>query len=80
MATLHVRSFPDLLYEQLQELASSRSQSISAAVVELLTCAVEDEQHRKGQQGVLSRLRRRRFERGGKTPTSLALLREDRKR
>lgn len=80
MATLHVRNVPDSLHTQLCEMASSKSQSISAEVVELLTRGIEDEQRRQGQRGVLSRLRRRRFAPGGNASDTLTLLREDRSR
>ena len=80
MPTLHVRNVPEKLYRRIREVASSRSESLSAAVVSLLDDAVED-QHRRSRQGrVLSQIRRRRFTASKAAPSSLALLREDRRR
>jgi antitoxin FitA len=80
MPTLHVRSVPDDLYQQIQRLAVERSRSLSAQVVTMLTQALEDEKRRKVQTKALASIRRRRFTAPGKAPSSLDLLREDRKR
>ena len=57
MPTLHVRSVPEDLYQQIQRLAEARSRSKT-----------------------LASIRRRRFSAPKKAPSSLELLREDRKR
>ena len=49
MATLHVRSVPEDLYERIQNLARSRSRSLSAEVITLLYQALEEEESRKRQ-------------------------------
>ena len=80
MNTLHVRSVPDDLYQRLQKLAETRNRSLSAQVIMMLTQALEDEERRRKQSKALTSIRRRRFAPPAKSPTSLELLREDRKR
>ena len=80
MATLHVRSVPEDLYQEIQKLAEERSRSLSAQVVTMLAQGVEDEKSRKTQTKALAAIRRRRFSAPKKSPSSLELLREDRKR
>ncbi|MFH0793230.1 MAG: hypothetical protein V2A74_04280 [bacterium] len=80
MPTLHVRNVPEKLYRQIQEVASGKSQSLSAAVVSMLDEAVEDQRRRSRQGRVLAQIRRRRFAAPEGTPSSLTLLREDRRR
>ena len=80
MNTLHVRSVPDDLYEQLQKLAKERSRSLSAQVVELLSQAMQEEDNRLKQTEVLKSIRRRRYTAPDKSSSSLELLHEDRKR
>ena len=80
MPTLHVRSVPDELYQQIQRLAEARSRSLSAQVLTMLAQALEDEKRRKVQTTALASLRRRRFTPPKKAPSSLDLLHEDRKR
>jgi len=80
MPTLHVRSVPDDLYQQIQRLAEERSRSLSAQVVTMLTQALEDEKRRKVQTKALTSIRRRRFTAPRKAPSSFDLLHEDRKR
>jgi plasmid stability protein len=80
MPTLHVRSVPDDLYQEIQRLAEECSRSLSAQVVTMLTQALEDEKRRKVQTKALASIRRRRFTAPRKAPSSLNLLREDRKR
>ena len=80
MNTLHVRSIPDDLYQRLQQLAKTRNRSLSAQVVEMLSQALEDEELQLKQAALLTSIRRRRFTPPVKSPTSLELLREDRKR
>jgi plasmid stability protein len=80
MNTLHVRSVPDDLYQQLQRLAQARNRSLSAQVITMLAQAVEDEERRQKQEQVLASIRRRRFAPAEKSPTSLKMLREDRDR
>jgi plasmid stability protein len=79
MPTLHVRSVPDDLYEQLHFLARSRSRSLSAQVITMLYDALADEERRKEQTQVLTAIRRRRFVPPG-NGKSLDLLQEDRRR
>ncbi len=80
MNTLHVRSIPDNLYQRLQQLAKTRNRSLSAQVVEMLAQALEDEELRLKQAALLTSIRRRRFTPPEKSPTSLEILHEDRKR
>jgi len=80
MNTLHVRSVPDDLYQQLQQLAQARNRSLSAQVITMLAQAVEDEERRQKQEKVLASIRRRRFATSDKSSTSLKMLREDRER
>jgi antitoxin FitA len=80
MATLHVRSIPDTLYEQIKELAATENQSLSAEVVMLLRRAVDGQQRRANQQHIIETMRRRRFVPRTGMPDSVMLLREDRER
>ena len=80
MNILHVRSVPDDLYQRLQTLAKTRSRSLSAQVVEMLSQALEEEERRLSQTGALKSIRRRRFTPPAESPTSLDLLHEDRNR
>ncbi|HET6822823.1 MAG TPA: hypothetical protein VFH34_09250 [Anaerolineales bacterium] len=80
MPTLHVRSVPEDLYQEIQRLAEIRNRSLSAQVINMLAQALEDEKHRKVQAKALQSIRRRRFVAPKKAPSSLALLREDRNR
>ncbi|HEX5840754.1 MAG TPA: hypothetical protein VFY26_23150 [Anaerolineales bacterium] len=80
MPTLHVRSVPEDLYQEIQKLAEERSRSLSAQVVTMLAQALEEEKSRKTQTKALESIRRRRFSAPLKSPSSLELLREDRKR
>jgi antitoxin FitA len=80
MATLHVRSVPEDLYERIQNLAQSRSRSLSAEVITLLYRALEEEENRKRQGKLLADIRRRRFALPAGAPDSVELLREDRRR
>jgi plasmid stability protein len=80
MNTLHVRSVPEDLYRKLLLLAKQGDRSLSAEVVDLLARAVEDEEIRLKQGSTLKSIRRRRFTLPEQSPTSLDLLREDRKR
>jgi len=80
MATLHVRSVPDELYAELQELAALSNTSLSAEVVSLLQRGVEQRKESAQQLEVLARIRRRSFRPPPGAPTSLELLREDRDR
>lgn len=80
MATLHVRSVPEDLYERLQRLARTQNRSLSAQVVMLLYQALQEEENRKRQGKLLANIRRRRFALPSGSPDSVALLREDRRR
>ncbi len=80
MPTLHVRSVPEDLYVEIQKLAEERSRSLSAQVVTMLAQALEDEKSRQIQSRALASIRRRRFSPPKKSPSSLEMLREDRRR
>ncbi|MBP8291724.1 MAG: hypothetical protein KAX65_03055 [Caldilineaceae bacterium] len=80
MSTLHVRSVPEDLYEQLQALAQTSQRSLSAQVIALLERALADEYTRQAQGELLAAIRRRRFALPAGTPDSVLLLREDRER
>jgi len=80
MPTLHVRSVPEDLYQEIQKLAEERSRSLSAQVVTMLAQALEDEKSRKTQIRALESIRRRRFSAPKKSPSSLGMFREDRRR
>ena len=80
MPTLHVRSVPEDLYDQLQALAQTRQRSLSAQVIALLERALADEYTRQAQGELLAAIRRRRFVPPEGTPDSTQLLREDRSR
>ena len=80
MPTLHIRSVPEDLYEQIQQIARASSRSLSAQVVEMLYNALHAEQQRREQGHILETIRRRRFTPAADAPDSTALLREDRSR
>jgi plasmid stability protein len=80
MPTLHVRSVPDALYEQLRSLAHAEQRSLSAEVIDLLARAVEEEETRHQQAQLLATIRRRRYTPPRTAPDSTDLLREDRAR
>ncbi len=80
MATLHVRSVPEDLYERLQKLAQTQNRSLSAQVITLLSQALQEEESRKRQSKLLADIRRRRFVLPSNAPDSVELLREDRRR
>lgn len=78
MATLHVRSFPDPLYRRLAKLAEEERRTLSAEVVVLLKRELNARP--KSQNAVLAELDRLRFRPVRRVPSSLKLLREDRRR
>lgn len=80
MPTLHVRSVPDDVYEQLRSLAQSKQRSLSAQVVAMLQRALEVEAQQKRQEQLLVAIRRRRFTPPTAAPDSTELLQEDRLR
>lgn len=80
MNTLHVRSVPDDLYQRIQLMANAKNRSLSAQVITMLSQAVELEERRMKQTKVLNSIQRRRFKAPRNVPSSLDLLREDRKR
>ena len=80
MATLHVRSVPEDLYERLHKLAQRQNRSLSAQVITLLYLALQEEENRKRQGRLLSDIRRRRFALPTGASDSVELLREDRRR
>jgi antitoxin FitA len=80
MPTLHVRSVPTEIYEQLQDLAHAQQRSLSAQVIALLERALADETQRQAQSDLLDAIWRRRYAPPAGTPDSALLLREDRDR
>jgi len=80
MHTLHVRSVPEELYNELQSLAQAKHRSLSAQIVDLLYSALENERRRQKQGKILEMIHRRRFMPPPNTPDSTELLREDRNR
>lgn len=80
MPTLHVRSVPEELYEQLRTLAYAEQRSLSAQVIDLLARAMEEENGRQQQAQLLAAIRRRRYAPPSSAPDSTQLLREDRAR
>lgn len=80
MATLHVRSVPDELYEELRSLAQAEQRSLSAQVIDLLARALEQEKGNDRQAQLLASIRRRRYTPPRTAPDSSELLREDRTR
>jgi plasmid stability protein len=80
MPTLHVRSVPDALYEQLRSLAYAEQRSLSAQVIDLLAHALEEEDRRRSQAQLLDVIRRHRYAPPRAAPDSIELLREDRAR
>jgi plasmid stability protein len=79
MTTLHVRSVPEELYEQLRQLAQAQQRSLSAQVITLLERAVAEESQRERQAELLASIRRRRYKPSGAIDSTV-LLREDRAR
>ena len=80
MATLHIRSVPDDLHEQLRELARHSRRSLSAETIALLSEALARHQVSSRQAGLLGEIRRRRTHLPPGAPDSVELLREDRER
>lgn len=80
MSILHIRSVPEDLYQQIQNLARQSSRSLSAQVVTMLYQALDEEDRRRQQGQILSAIRRRRFTPPGEAPDSTQLIREDRQR
>lgn len=80
MQTLHVRSVPDDLYNQIKDLARNEQRSLSAQVVVMLTRALKLEVQRQEQSALLDTMRRRRFVPPKDAPDPVAMLREDRAR
>jgi len=80
MPTLHVRNIPDALHARIRQLAETEHCSLSAEVITLLEHAVTDRENRLRQGQVLDRIRTRRAKTGMKSPSTLDMLREDRKR
>ncbi len=79
MATLHVRGFPDTLYRRLVKVAEQERRSLSAEVVVLLRRELVKSP--QGQGEVLAALDRWRFRPSrGTVPTTLELLKADRRR
>jgi hypothetical protein len=80
MPTLHVRSVPEDVYNQLRSLAQVKQRSLSAQVVAMLERALEIEAQQQQQAQLLETVRRRRFIPPASEPESTELLREDRRR
>jgi len=80
MATLHVRGFPDLLYRRLAKRADQEHRSLSAEVVVLLKQELSSPRPRT-QREVLADIARWKFKpAAGTVPSTLELLKEDRRR
>ena len=80
MPTLHVRSVPEDIYNQLRSLAQIKQRSLSAQVVAMLERALEAEAQQQHQARLLDTIYRRRFMSPAAAPDSAELLREDRQR
>ncbi len=80
MPTLHVRSVPDNLYDQLRSLAQVKQRSLGAQVVAMLERSLEAETQQQRQAQLLGSIRRRRFTPPATALDSVALLQEDRAR
>lgn len=80
MRTLHVRSVPDDLYQQIQSLAQEKNRSLSAQVITLLDQALVNERYREQHTSALHDIRRRRFSPPVDLPDSTELLHGDRSR
>lgn len=80
MPTLHVRSVPDEVYDQLKSLAQVKQRSLSAQIVAMLERALEAEAWQEQQTHLLKTVRRRRYTPPAAAPDSTELLREDRQR
>ena len=80
MANLHVRNVPDPLYNKIQHLAAIDERSLSAEVVSLLDQGVADRELRSRQKKTLGAIRRHRFKPATGIPSSVDLIREDRRR
>ncbi|MBI3318233.1 MAG: hypothetical protein HYZ90_03675 [Candidatus Omnitrophica bacterium] len=79
MATLYIRSLPDSLYRRLARLAQEDRRSLSAEAVVLLER--EMSKPRRSQTQVLAALDRFRLRPAGqRVPSSLELLKADRRR
>jgi plasmid stability protein len=80
MPTLHVRSVPEELYNELREKAHESNRSLSAEVVTLLAQALERSRARREHDKALDAIQRRRFKPGKDAPSTGDLLKEDRRR
>jgi hypothetical protein len=80
MPTLHVRSVPEDVYNQLRSLAQVKQRSLSAQVVAMLERALEMEAQQQRQARLLDTIRRRRFTPPADSNDSVELLNEDRQR
>lgn len=80
MPTLHVRSVPEDLYNQIKSLAQSERRSLSAQVILMLQRSLKLEQQRQEQIELLQGIRRRRFVPPNDAPDPVELLQADRAR
>ncbi len=80
MPTLHVRSLPEDLYDELQKQARQSNRSLSAEVVDLLGDALQLRRARSQHKKALAAIRRRRFKPAHGSSSTLELLKEDRRR
>lgn len=80
MPTLHVRSVPEDIYNQVRSMAQEQQRSLSAQIVVLLQRALEIDTQQQEQAELLETIRRRRFAPSADVPESTELLREDRDR
>jgi len=79
MATLHIRRFPESLYQRLSKLAAQERRSLTSEVVVLLERELA--KSKNPQDKVLAAFDRWRFRPSrSSTPSSLRLLLDDRRR
>ena len=78
MATLHVRSVPEGVYDRVRTLAYSRRRSLSAEVVELLERALEIENQQQQQERAIGVNLAQTIYPSPDAKDSVELLREDR--
>lgn len=82
MPTLHIENISNELFLQIQRLAKAHGRSLNAQVIVLLAQALKHEKEKEltVQLKVLASIRQRRFMDPQDSPSSLALLHEDRDR
>ena len=76
MATLYVRDVPDVIYQAVQEIATSRHQSLNTYVNEMLKIAIEREKTTEAAKVALQHLRELRASLPAGTVDTTELLRQ----